>query len=315
MEKRKSDTPTELLQRNPPISSGFLRLPGFIGSRPLLSFVLTVLKGKNQRVIRDHLMLNLQFDLQSFPIEASERITQLRSDSQWIGVAAKKMIETMRLLADLWIDSGKSGLNREVDTPLDRNVEDVLPGNQVSLFRLIDIHLFDHYPRYTGMRRDGTQRVKGNYPRFDTLDLMSYGLQGAMETYGQRYAMYYFANLLDSPYSRHIARCDSCESYFTYQRAPRRSIMCGVFCANCKDKGSVRRNQSSRQRRTRNLVTLAADVWDRWRPNSHDGPRSTWIAARLNRKQPAGITGRWVTTHQQEIEAEVRRRKDAKGKD
>ena len=63
------------------------------------------------------------------------------------------------------------------------------------------------------------------------------------------------------------------------------------------------------------MIQLAADFWIKWKQPRH-GERSKWVAKKLNEYSPhwtAPITGRWVTQHQQEIEAEVERR-DKTGK-
>jgi hypothetical protein len=83
--------------------------------------------------------------------------------------------------------------------------------------------------------------------------------------------------------------------------------------------------ESTRKKRTNELVGFAAEVWEQWKPNSRHGSRSKWIAEQVNRRTAkieaksgkkseclfSVITGRWVTQHHTEIEAEVERRNHA----
>lgn len=129
-----------------------------------------------------------------------------------------------------------------------------------------------------------------------------------------------FLQLLDSPSKTRLFRCDGCGTYFFLQRLPRKDtpIKRGSWCANCKRDGRdrARRTNESRNQRTEKLIELAAYEWPRWKQDWRHGERSEWVAKQVNKKLPAianHIAKNWVTRHQKEIEAEVERRKHAKG--
>ncbi len=288
-----------------------VRTPGYDGPRPLLSLVLMILEGKVSKTIQQH--LELFFDMSS---RGSDEYEVLLSHPRALKSAEVAMVTTMRQLADLWIDSGKNPTDRTVDTPADRNVEDVLPGQHVSLLRRINSGLLSQVPQWIGMTRDGRLATKWDLPSLESVGGMD-ELDAPLEVFGRRMAMYWFIKLLDSPYSRNLARCDSCSIYFAYERAPKRTIKNGIFCSECKGSGSVKRTQSTRDRRNQRRVEIAASFWEQWKPDSRQGKQSTWVAGKVNarlmqlQELQIVITGRWVTQHQQEIELEVGRRNHA----
>jgi hypothetical protein len=335
----------------------FSEFPGHDGPRPQLSFVLKTLAGDDCGMTEMH--LSIPRVAQAF--DEVETFKEICDDPLSSRKARDSMIATMRYLADLWIDSGKSGEGENrVDNPSRRNVEylpqtetprlvvkcDYFPKNSnsstLSLTRFIGwagssfseglsisalfYRLIGDEARWPEIHKDGTQTLKELIFGFKVEDA-NLGYRDVLRQFGMKVAMYWFARLLDSPFSRMLARCDDCGIYFAYERAPRIDIKGGTYCANCKGKGSARRMKSTRERRTNELVGFAADVWEQWKPDSRLGPRSRWIAERVNRRTAkieaksgkkseslfSVITGRWVTQHHTEIEAEVERRKNAQG--
>jgi hypothetical protein len=289
-----------------PIASHTIKLPGFDGPRPSLSFVLKVLAG-DAEVIDGYLSRLICFS-------DADVLEHMREDRVSIELAQASMVSTMRELANLWIDSGKSRSDSKIDTPAARNVEDILPGHSISLFKLIQFGLLNDHPSWTVMRRDGTQGIKTRPPRFDATNVQNLGWDHAMHFYGKRLALYEFMRLLGLKYSRHFSRCDKCDRYFAYKRAPKRTLKNGVFCDACQGAASVSRTQEVRNRRTQRLVEFAADIWAQWKPTPQHGKQSRWVAGKVNQrlKDPRRyITGRWVTQHQAEIEAELNRRNSA----
>jgi hypothetical protein len=239
--------------------------------------------------------------------DALERVL---ADPQSIRTMEASMVAMMRRLTDLWIDSGKDNSNRSADTPADRNAEKIPRGHSMSLKWLIEKQFLNTHGRWTEMGSDGRLNIIDVAPRFKS-DILQEDVQNfALQGFGQETAMYWFVKFLDSPYSRLIARCDQCKSYFA--RIRERSVKTGVFCLKCNPKGAAKRTKSSRMRRKHELIRFATDVWGDWSPRY--GSRSKWVAERVNlkllKKQDL-ITGRWVTQHQQEIEAEVERRNHA----
>lgn len=356
--QRRVRTKSEVVPRipfvRPPIVSQF---PGHDGPRPQLSFVLKTLAGDDSGMTEMHLSIPRSWRTP----EEDERLNKIFSDPLYPQIAKNSMIAMMRYLADLWIDSGKSGEGENrVDNPSRRNVEylpptgtprivvkgDYFPAEndpaRMSLTRFIGwtassipeglsisalfYQLIGNEARWPEIHKDGTQTLKELVFGF-TVANANLSYRDALHQFGMKVAMYWFASLLDSPFSRLLARCDDCGTYFAYERAPRIDIKGGTHCANCKGQGSARRMKSTRERRTNELVGFAADVWEQWKPDSRHGPRSRWIAERVNRRTAkieaksgkkseslfSVITGRWVTQHLTEIKAEVERRENAKG--
>jgi hypothetical protein len=302
----------------PALPPGSGKLPGFGGPRPELAFVLRTLASGDPGMIRRQMGVARRVS-QSNP-EALER---LLADPQSIKTAEASMVAMMRQLTDLWIDSGKDDSNRDVDTPADRNAEKIPPRHSKSLKWLLEKQFLNTHARWTEIGPDGKLNIIDAPPIFNS-DFLQEDVQNhALQGFGQETAMYWFVKFLNSPYSRLIARCDHCNSYFA--RTRERAVKTGVFCLKCNGEGSLKRTKSSRLRRKQELVKYAADSWEQQVPNSRQGSRSKWVAEKVNlrteniavkaaRKSESHypiITGRWVTQHQSEIEAEVKRRNHA----
>ncbi len=142
-------------------------------------------------------------------------------------------------------------------------------------------------------------------------------------------SMLWFVLFLNCGHAQRLDRCTYCKRYFCRKRNPKKNLAFkrGPHCGKCKGAASIDRTEDTRGKRTDEMVRFAAEVWAQWKPNSRDGRRSKWIATKVNSRTEriavkAGrdsalashyprITGRWVTEHQTEIEAEVERRKHA----
>jgi hypothetical protein len=285
-------------------------LPGLRSApRALLSFILRVLDGKHRKMVRHHLEYFLFFDCQIHTSECEDLLGRLSNNSQLLNFAADGMIEAMREMAEMWIDSGKSGTDRKVDTPRDRNVEDVLPRRDSSLFQMIDRSLLRSYPRYTEMRRDGSLQIKDTFPKFDPDALNGpWGLKDTLEAHGAKFAAFYFSRFLNSPYSRHISRCDHCKRYFAYQRARLRTITQGVSCPACYEKASVKRTVNSRKRR----LDTAAKACIEYETTPHRLGQREWIAEQVNKSHGTAFGRRWVSQHWKEIQERVEAQFDSK---
>jgi hypothetical protein len=280
----------EFLRPFPPIRTTFIKWPGWDGPRPLLSFVLKVLAGKDPGMMRQQLTF-AQRKPQTPPFGIYEHHTEPDS----IKCAEISMVTTMRRLADLWIDSGKSPSDSDVDTPADRNVEYQSPDDGVSIYGWTRQCLINELPLFVGMRRDGTQGVQERYPAFENDAVQTCHLGGPLKAYGLRMAMYWFMKLLDSPYSRHLARCDECKTYFAYERAPKRTIKNGVFCPNCPGSGSVKRTKNLRARQHAAMIDAAATVWGEWRFSRNHPDQREWVVKQVNRECGTGKQRQWVS--------------------
>ena len=361
----------------PPVTGQF---PGHDGPRPRLSFVLKTLAGDDSGMTEMH--LSDSNARQTFK-EAWEKVF---ADPLSTQIAKNSMIAMTRYLADLWIDSGKSGEGENrVDNPSRRNVTFRAPAGTTPIvlkipflslwdpseitqkssepprsFELISLDdgrpiseidaLYKETPiygwnafvisadlsiselfyqlvgnevRWPQISKDGTQSLKELIFGFN-LETFNSSYRFVLHHFGTKVAMYWFAKLLDSPFSHLLARCDDCGTYFAYERAPRTDIKGGTHCRNCKKCGSAKRMKSTRDKRIDGMVRFAAEFYGQFKPNSRQ-PLTKWIAEHVNRRTESirakagkqrmshypAITGRWVTQHLTEIEAEVERRKHA----
>jgi len=282
--------------------------PGFRDEpRPLLSFILRVLDGKHRQMVRQHLEYFLRFNFQIGTPEIEKIQRRLSSDTSLLQCAVDGMISAMREMADMWIDSGKSQTERDVDFPVDRNVEDVLPGRECSLALLIYRSLLRTHPVYKVMRRDGSQAIQDTYPRFDPQSYWK--LEDALQAHGAKWAAFYFSKLLDSPFSRHISRCDHCKSYFVYERARLRRVKNGVFCAAHDGQGSMKRTERSREKRWK-AAARAVIEWE----SKHKGTvQPEWVAEQVNKAHGTAFGRRWFSQNIEEIQKRVEALRNTKG--
>lgn len=231
-------------------------------------------------------------------IEGKEAVSQARAE----------FLTTLRRLVDQWIDSGKSGLDRKIDTLQDRDMYKVPPGYERPLIEILGAWVVRN-PPLVFVQGDGRREIWNQVQH----------KRGIPASYAQDLAFHEFARLLDSPTRERLSRCDACRTYFERRRAPKRDtpIYHGVYCWNCKGKGGARRTVSSRDQRKKEIVGWAASCWAKWKPTPRHGKQSEWIAQQVNRElaqhHPVHdrITGKWVTQNRKTIEAEVERRNRA----
>lgn len=210
----------------------------------------------------------------------------------------RAFLTTLSGLVDGWIESGRRD---NLDNPLERTVP----------------------------RRELEQFMAKNPPvaRLEADSRMVLFIQAPKDhrASAQDHALYWFAMLLDSPKRERLSKCEKCGQYIIRDRMPRKHhpLKRGVFCKIHRGKARARSMKDTRMDRTNELVLLAAKFWPEWNSQRGHQTRSKWIAAEINAHLPvwAGgyfqnrdgtATGRWVTQHRQEIEAEVKRRKNAK---
>lgn len=258
-------------------------------------------------------MLTLQFDL--FTEEEKKKVPayllpllngkvpkQYQTLRRALGdrTVEQDFVSGLRELTKTWIESGKQG---QVDDPFERAVP-----AQVG--------------KFAAKHRPVIRLVDGRV-RYSTCSPKPSGANDP-ESAARDYATYWFVHLLDSPVRERLSKCEDCGLYFLRERMPKKGypIKRGMFCKKHKDKARARSMTSTRMSRTRELVCLAAKFWPEWNPQKGHQTCSKWIAARMNDQLPiwAGeyfqnrqgrATGRWVTEHRQEIEAEVKRRENA----
>jgi hypothetical protein len=290
-------------------------IPGFEdGSRPMLTFLLRALNGTHENLIANHLGFFLASDLRRFSTtEHGLLLGEIQGNPELFYVAVDSFCDTLRTMADMWIVSGKEPLNPGADTPTKRNVEDVQPGFEFSLFEWIDSLLLVRYPRYTGMRRDGKIAIKDTFPHLDSASpSFQFGeWESVLQDFGQMWAAHDFSRLLVSPYSLKISRCDSCKCYFAYDRNRLRTVKSGVFCClpGCKGRASVKRTERSREKR----IVTAAEAWAQWEAKRRRIPLHEWVTEKVNETHGTDFGKRWFTQHREEIQAEMEKSTNAKG--
>ncbi len=261
--------------------------------------------------------MQFHFSIKQNLVEREKQVFELIvNNAQRRESVRTSMIAMMGLLADLWVDSGKSGVSKSFDDPSTRNVEFVAEGNRGPI-RAIFYDLVGNQVHYPAIRFDGTQGTRETYFGMQSEDISWRSAEEVAARFGKKVAMYWFARLLDSPFSRHLARCHECAQYFAYDRAPKAAIKSGVFCRNCKGRGSAERTRSSRAFAQLHMIVAAADAWGEWKYSRANPNQRGWVAARVSRellaKGKPPITSKWVSQNITAIEAAIQKRNDAKG--
>lgn len=227
-----------------------------------------------------------------------------------------EFLRTLRGLVDQWIASGKQAEGEE--EPWGRNIEASTPAHPRPITDVLVEYREKNPPRVL-IGGDGRFDIAMEPLRISAWPSPPPKLEDTLER-ARDFAIFIFVQLLDSPSRERLFRCDRCGKYFVHGRAPRRYIKQGTYCLRktCKRSAAKKRMESTRNKRTDEMVTFSSEVWPRWKPDF--GPRSKWVADRvisrtrdiavkLGKKSEnpyPRITGRWVTTHQAEIEKKVK---------
>jgi hypothetical protein len=230
------------------------------------------------------------------PRKAVNVIITGNADKDASPAAAEIFHYALRRHVDAWIDSGKSD---GVECPYQR----VIPHNVLLEYTernpvVWDIFAPDRELRLLVAPRN-TEQSDQKQAAYDA-------------------AVALFIQLLDSPGRARLARCDDCGTYFLRKRMPKRDtpIKRGSFCPEHKGEGAAQRTNATRDRRIKQLIELAAKYWPKCKQEGRE--RSEWVAEKMRlalRQNPnaelfqfSSIQGKWATQHQDEIEAEVKRR-------
>jgi hypothetical protein len=291
---------------------GYWTLPGHEGPRPRLNLVLEILAGRAQAIIEALLPFELQ--VRSFPDTLGEVLS--RPDS--VLLTESRMISMMRTLAELWIASGKDAANNGVDTPSQRNVLFARSEDSPSIHDYLARRLFDRHPRFMQITVRGKLGVSDTFPRIMPHPLTHTFDMTSLEDWGERLALYFFAQLLDSPYSLHLSRCDDCGEYFAYERARQVAVKNGVHCNRCKLSDSIKRTRDRRRAFDQKLIDSAAKARMRWKKSHRNPNQDEWVLEKVNAEFASVLktpkTKRWLTTHRDTIlQAETEKRTNAKG--
>ena len=232
--------------------------------------------------------------------------------------AVKEFLDTLRRLADQWIASGREQLGEQ---PWSRNVFWVSDAYQERIDRTLQ-KFMDRNPPPHEFGRDG---------RLARLEAVSHLWLHKPVTWpfpepelgetlarARDHAISEFQKFLESSCPQRLFKCDGCGTYFVRARAPKKEtpIYKGTFCeTKCKHKGGARRTLESRNRRLLERVGWVADALESWKPTNRHGPKNEWVLERLNKKLGDGNHKKvnFLTKHRVKIEAELERRRNAKG--
>jgi len=203
----------------------------------------------------------------------------------------------LRELVDGWIESGRRD---NLDRPLERTA----PRRELERFMV-------KYPPVAKLASDSRMVLFIQAPKEHRAS-------------AQDHALYWFAMLLDSPTRERLSKCEKCGVYVMRNRMPRKGhpIKRGVFCKTHRGKARARSMKDTRKGRTNELVFLAAKFWPARNAQMDHKTRSKYVATKMNGQLPVWAaqyfqnrngtaTGRWVTEHRKDIEAEVERRSHA----
>jgi hypothetical protein len=235
-------------------------------------------------------------------------IRPLQGEERDAAVAEFK--HTLRGLVDQWIDSGRTNKTVTGDDPLKRSIIWRSPLHPTALFETLAKFWAAQSARMT-VELNGSLVAHIGPPE-------SARAEDALRWARER-AIFEFARLLDSPSPQRLSLCSACGRYFVRQRTPRKPIYHGTFCgrAKCKNGGSANRVRESRRQQAQDKICWAADALVNWQTGNRHGDKKDWIREKVNeRLKVAGVDQieiNWVTWHLKETEAEVERRKRAKG--
>lgn len=318
MTRRKSTS--EVVPWIPIIRSDFIPIPGLVGPRPRLSLVLRVLAGNDCDLVRHHLNSTRPGDI---PQEYEAQFSRLRADPANIAKMENCMIAMMRRLADLWIDSGKSGPERNYDNPAERNIlysppEGTLNQLDDSQFTpqatIKDIFygLLLNETQWPQIHLDGTQSLKEVFFGFKVDRTPVFSFVDELKRFAMKIAMYWFGRLLDSPHSRYLTRCDECRRYFAYTRERRTTSKRGVYCSRCKRHGHVDRVEATRKEAKEKMLSVAAAAWNEWQPSHRSPDQRVFVARRVYAACGTHIQRKWVSQNLKEIQERAEALQNAK---
>ena len=260
-----------------------------------------------------------------------------------------RMKETLRVMVDAWMDSGKDG---EIDRPHKRTI-----GKLKRTTILLSGEVND--PKLDGAQPEAVEfetiPVEGANVFAPLERVLSYGARRRLELSGDGFAVgryrpnrpppytagelhrceedkagRMFETLLRSEFRSRLHRCVQCRRYLVNKKNPRKETAHGAFCegGDCRRVWARIRMKDANGERNAHLLTLAAPFWLEWKPEVHgeewkrwdskkrDSERSKWIAKRMRPHLPKwkdSISGRWVTENQKKIEAEGVRGRNGKG--
>jgi hypothetical protein len=161
------------------------------------------------------------------------------------------------------------------------------------------------------LRERRKARLRGQTPATPTHPNMPEDVVGAANL---RAAILFHA-LMKASWRYRLGKCQRCQNYFVLKVNPSKTpYVRGMHCPDCKSPASAGASaKTKRADREKRLLDLAASVWSSWRAAPQFGERNEWVA-----KQVSGLVGEtkaiqrnWITRHEKDIVAEVRKRAHA----
>lgn len=319
MTRRKSTS--EVVPWIPVVGSQSIHLAGDLDPRPQLSLVLKVLAGKECGLVRLHLGAYRAGDI---PQEYSALFFRLLTDPSKIKMIEHCMVGMMRRLADLWIDSGKSGSDRAFDNPSERSILysppegtwpeiDGSPFTPEASIKVIFYELLRNETQWPQIHLDGTQSLKELIFGFKIESTPVFDPVGELKRFGMKIAMYWFAQLLNSPYSSYLTRCDECRRYFAYARKRLTKSKRGVYCSHCGRAAHVDRVEATRKEAKEKMLHAAAVAWNEWRLSYRSPEQRAHVAKHVNKACGTHIQRKWVSQNLIKIQERAEALRNAKG--
>jgi hypothetical protein len=227
----------------------------------------------------------------------------------YLEFTVNEMCSMMRLLSDLWIDSGKEAAdNGDIqDNPKKRSIDAELPESKGTLHHLLDLHFLNVCAPLRRIKSDGTQELIDVLPELNETNELRWGSKAAFRAYGAALAAFRFSRLLKTKYSRCLSRCDFCGRHFAYNRPRLREVIHKVNCPDCKGRASMERADLVLNRLRAEKYETAAKAVQSFRSSRRKGEEWRCAVRAVNSKYRTTYGRRWYTTNK----AEILRRVDA----
>jgi len=219
-------------------------------------------------------------------------------------------LDAFRALVNQWINSG---IEAEIESPLNRDVRKVLPGDTTPLFDILYAWLNRNMPK-PALMNSGKIAILAQSPSNWTTDEQGLAKRVEPEEYAKECAIFHFKELLDTPGAHRLGRCNNpeCGRHYLRRRLRKKEIKRGTFCTECVGKGSQVRTRATRDRRRQTLIESAAGYWTQGKAVRLRGTLSDWVAGKLRKEQNITITRKWVSRNRKAIEIEVEKRVQSK---
>jgi hypothetical protein len=116
---------------------------------------------------------------------------------------------------------------------------------------------------------------------------------------------------MKAPWRYRLGRCKRCLIYFVLKANPSKTpYLRGMHCEKCRNRASADASgKSKRAKRENELLELAVQAYAAWHL-SFRKDRNQWVAEKVSelRGKKREIQRNWVTRHEKDIVAELKRR-------